>query len=350
MNHEFFEALRLFEKEKGISPEYLAEKITNAITAAVKRTYETEDNIVVDIDTKKERFYVALTKIVVEKVEEPNEEIQLDEAKRYNKKAQIGDTVEIPLETKQFGRIAAGAAKQIIRQGIREAERSQMYQELQGKTHEIVSAQILKIDPQNGALVLDMGKYQSVLPLAEQVEGEAYKVGEHIQVYVVEVTSTERGPRVMISRTHAGLVKRLFETEVPEIFEGLVEVKAISREAGARTKIAVYSKDENVDPIGACIGPKGSRVAKIVDELKGEKIDIVKYNEDPKIFIAEALSPAKVVDVELLDEENKACKVTVPDGQLSLAIGNRGQNAKLAARLTGWKIDIKPESGFFGEE
>lgn len=350
MNSEFFEALRLFEKEKGIPSDYLAEKITNAITAAVKRTYSGNENVLVEIDTKKERFYVALTKTVVDKVEDSELEIQIDEARRYNKKVQIGEIVEIPLETKQFGRIAAGAAKQIIRQGIREAERNQMYQELQSKSQEIIAASILKIDPNSGALVLDMGKYQSILPKSEQVETETYTVGEHIKVYVVDVASGEKGPRVMISRTHSGLVKRLFEMEVPEIFDGLVEVKSISREAGSRTKIAVFSKDENVDPIGACIGPKGTRVAKIVDELKGEKIDIIKFSEDPKQFIAEALSPAKVVEVEILDEENKACKVTVPDNQLSLAIGNKGQNAKLAARLTGWKIDIKPESGFFGEE
>lgn len=350
MNHEFFEALRLFEKEKGISAEYLAEKITAAIVAAVKRAYEVEENILVEIDPVRERFYVALVKEVVEQVEDGNTQIQVDEAKRFDKQASVGASVEVPLETKQFGRIAAGAAKQIIRQGIREAERSQMFKELQSKSHEIVSAQVLKIDPENGALILDMGKYQSVLPLSEQVEEEVYQVGDHIKIYIADVMSTERGPRAMISRTHEGLVKRLFEMEVPEVFDGLVEIKSISREAGSRTKIAVYSKDENVDPIGACIGPKGSRIEKIIDELKGEKIDIVHYSEDPQMFIAEALSPAKVVEVELLDTEAKTCKVIVPDGQLSLAIGNRGQNAKLAARLTGWKIDIKPESGFYGEE
>lgn len=350
MNNEFFEALDLFEKEKGIDRGYLIEKIKIAIVAAVKRGYGVGDNVLVELNTTTGDFYVAIQKTAVEEIEDPQTEMLVDEAKNYDKKATAGDMVSIPLEPKEFGRIAAQAAKQIIRQGIREAERSQMFKELQKKENEIVSAVVLRIDQKTGNLTLDMGKYQSLLPKIEQVENETFTEGEHIKVYVVGVNAGDKGPKMIISRTNAGLVRRLFEMEVPEIFDGIVEVKAISREAGVRTKMAVCSKDENVDPIGACIGPKGIRVAKIVDELKGEKIDIVKYSEDPAEFIKEALAPAKVVGVEIIDEKGKMCRAIVPDGQLSLAIGNKGKNAKLAARLTGWKIDIKPESGFFGEE
>lgn len=350
MNSEFFEALIAFEKEKGIDRDYLIEKIKTAIIAAVKRGYGVLDNVIVDIDFEKERFYVAIQKTVVEEVLNNALEIQVDEGKKYNKKAMVGDIVEIPLKTSEFGILAAQAAKQIIRQGIREAERSQMYKELKEKSNEIVSAIVLKTDDRNGNLTLDMGKYQSVLPKVEQVETESFSDGEHIKVYVMEVKETEKGPRMIISRSSVGLVKRLFEMEVPEISDGIVEIKSISREAGSRTKIAVYTNDENVDPIGACIGPKRTRISKIIDELKGEKIDIIKYSENVKEFIKESLSPAKVVDVEIINEEEKICKVKVPDSQLSLAIGGKGKNAKLAAKLTGWKIDIKPESGFYGEE
>ena len=247
--------------------------------------------------------------------------------------------------------IAAQTAKHVIRQGLKEAERSQMYAEMQGNTHEIVSATVTNLDMARGIVTLELSKGGvATLPRNEQVPGEEYYEGQHLQVYVVDVRETERGPRMMISRTHPGLVKRMFEMEVPEIYDGTVEIKAISREAGARTKMAVWSKDENVDPVGACIGPRGARVAKIVDELGGEKIDIVRWSEDPAAFISEALSPAKVVDVELLEGENRAARVTVPDHQLSLAIGNRGQNARLTARLTGYSIDIRPESGYYGEE
>jgi len=258
--------------------------------------------------------------------------------------------VDIPLQTKQFGRIAAQAAKHVIRQGIREAERGQMMQEFQSREHEIITAKVLRTDPTRGSVTLEIGKSEAMLTRAEQVPGEELQAGDHVKVYVVEVAATERGPRVMLSRTHPGLVKRLFEMEVPELYDGTVELKAISREAGSRTKIAVYSKDPNVDAVGACIGPKGSRVAKIVDELGGEKIDVVKYSEDPAEFVAAALSPSQVVSVEVAEDGSRACVVRVPDNQLSLAIGNKGQNARLAAKLTGWKIDIKPESGFYGEE
>ena len=267
------------------------------------------------------------------------------------KSCKAGDEYAIPLKTKDFGRIAAQTAKHVIRQGLKEAERSQMYAEMQSKAHEIISAVVTNIEPVKGIVTLELGKGGvATLPRNEQVAGEELREGQHVKVYVVDVMETERGPRMMISRTHPGLVKRMFEMEVPEIFDGTVEIKAISREAGARTKMAVWSKDENVDPVGACIGPRGQRVANIVEELGGEKIDIVRWSEDPAQFISAALSPATVVGVELLEGDTKSCRVTGPDHQLSLAIGNKGQNARLCARLTGYNIDIRPESGYYGEE
>ena len=256
-----------------------------------------------------------------------------------------------PLKTKDFGRIAAQTAKHVIRQGIREAERSQQLSEIQSRAHDIIQATVTRVDNEKGIVALDLGKGgEAILPRHEQEPGEVYTEGQTLQVYVVDVGSTERGPRVMLSRTHPGLVKRLFELEVPEIFDGTVEVKAISREAGARTKMAVWSKNPDVDPVGACIGAHGSRVEKIVEELGGEKIDIIRWSEDITEFISAALSPAKVVKVELLPGETKSCRVTVPDHQLSLAIGNKGQNVRLCAHLTGYNIDIRPESGYYGEE
>ncbi len=349
MNSEFFEALALLEKEKGIPAEYLLEKIKNAISIAIRRDANAEDNIV-EIDPAHQRFYVAVRKQVVEEVEDPASEILPDQAKRYNSKAMVGDIVEIPLETKDFGRIAAQAAKHVIRQGIREAERGQLLAEYQSKQFDIVTATILKIDPKKGNATVEIGRSEAILPKNEQIATEELSEGQRVKVYVVDVLATEKGPKLMISRTHPGLVKRLFEMQVPEIYDGTVEIKAISREAGSRTKIAVYSKDENVDAVGACIGPKGARVSTIVDELDGEKIDVIKFSEDVGEFIAAALSPSDVLSVEVDPEGTKSCKVTVPDHQLSLAIGNKGQNARLAARLTGWKIDIRPESGFYGED
>ena len=247
----------------------------------------------------------------------------------------------------EFGRIAAQTAKHVIRQGIKEAERGQVIREFQSKSRDLVTAKVSRIDPINGNVTLEIGKGTAVLPKSEQVPGETFVEGELTKVYVVEVKDTDRGPRVMISRTHSGLVKRLFEQEVPEIYDGLVTIHSVSREAGARTKMAVSSSDENVDPIGACIGQRGARVNNIVEVLGGEKIDIVKYSDDPAEFIGASLAPANVLSVEITDEEKKTCQVTVPDHQLSLAIGNKGQNARLAAKLTGWNIDIKPESGFY---
>ena len=350
MNAEFFEALALLEKEKGISVEYLCEKIENAIAIAIRRDYIGTEDVKVVIDPETRTFDVAIRKLVVEEVEDTANQILIDKALKYNKKAQLGDIVDIPLETKEFGRIAAQTAKHVIKQGIREAERGQVLKEFQSREHEIITATVVSTDIVRGSVTLEIDHNEAFLLKSEQIPGEVFQDGERTKVYVVEVTASERGPKVMISRTHPGLVKRLFEMEVPEIYEGTVEIKAVSREAGSRTKLAVQSKDPDVDAVGACIGTRGARVAKIVDELGGEKIDVVQYSEDPAEFIAAALSPAKVVSVEVDPEGNKTCKVKVPDEQLSLAIGNKGQNARLAAKLTGWKIDIKPESGFWGEE
>ena len=352
MNAEFFEALAMLEKERCLPADYLLEKIKNAIVIAVKKDYEVEDeNVSVVIEPDQGKFSVSLLKTVVEEVEDPATEISLEEAQQKKKSCKAGDEYAIPLKTKDFGRIAAQTAKHVIRQGLKEAERSQMYAEMQSKAHEIISAVVTNIEPVKGIVTLELGKGGvATLPRNEQVAGEELREGQHVKVYVVDVMETERGPRMMISRTHPGLVKRMFEMEVPEIFDGTVEIKAISREAGARTKMAVWSKDENVDPVGACIGPRGQRVANIVEELGGEKIDIVRWSEDPAQFISAALSPATVVGVELLEGDTKSCRVTVPDHQLSLAIGNKGQNARLCARLTGYNIDIRPESGYYGEE
>ena len=348
-NTEFFEALRLLEKEKGISGDYLLEKIESAIIIAVKRDFGGSENISVILDPETSAFAVSIRKTVVEEVLNPEEEMLQEQAVKYKKSAKVGDVVEIPLETKKFGRIAAEAAKHVIRQGIREAERGQQIQEYERKNQELVTAVVQRVDPETGAVTLEIGNSQAVLPVNEQMETDRFNEGDRIKVFVVKVLKNEKSARMLISRTHAGLVKRLFEMEVPEIYDGVVEIKAVSREAGSRTKLAVYAKDENVDPVGACIGPHGSRVAGIVEELGGEKIDIVRYSEDPAEFIAAALSPAKVTHVEIDPSAEKACRVTVPENQLSLAIGNKGQNARLAARLTGWSIDIRPQSGFFGE-
>ena len=348
-NAELFKALGLLAAEKEIELEYLIEKIKAAIVIAVKRDMGGYDDNIVEIDPDKKRFYVAVRKIVAEKVTEPYE-ILLADAQKYNHDVQIGDLVEVPLETREVGRIAAQTAKHVIRQGIREAEVQHLYEEFQSKEHEMVSVNVVRIDPRKGNVTVEMGGTETILTKNEQIPGEEYKEGSKIRVYISEVSNTERGPRIVISRSHPGFVRRLFEMQVSEVYDGTVEIKSIAREAGKRTKISVWSKDPNVDAVGSCIGAKGTRVAGIVEELGGEKIDVVKYSEDPKEFVAAALSPVTVLNVEIEDEEAKSCKVTVPDNQLSLAIGNKGQNARLAARLTGWKIDIRPESGFFGED
>lgn len=349
-NAEFFEALQLLVKEKGIDGEYLLEKIRAAIVLAVKKDYGGDENINVVMEPETGKFAVSIRKTVVEEVENPEEQLLQEQAVKYKKAAKVGDVIEIPLETKQFGRIAAQTAKHVIRQGIREAERGQKLIEFQRHNQELVTVRVSRVDPVTGAATVEIGKSEAVLPRSERVGEEVLREGMHVKVFVVDVKDSEKGPRVLLSRTHPGLVKRLFEMEVPEIFDGIVEIKAVSREAGSRTKLAVLTHDENVDAVGACIGAKGARVARIVEELGGEKIDIIEYSEDPAAFISAALAPAKVVGVEVDPDGAKACRVTVPDAQLSLAIGNKGQNARLAARLTGWKIDIRPESGFYGEE
>lgn len=349
MNSEVFEALNLLEKERGIPVDFMLDRIKKAIVTACKNSYGNED-CVINMDPAKGTFDVYLRKTVAEEIEDQGKEILVEDARKIDPSAAAGEIVAVQLNTKEFGRIAAQTARNIIRQGIRDGERGQMMQEFQSKHQELVTATVERIDPRTGAATLLIGKAEAVLPKSEQVGGEQFREGDHIKVYVVDVKETEKGPRAMISRVHPDLVKRLFESEVPEIYDGTVEIKAVSREAGSRTKLAVFSHNSDVDAVGACIGARGARVSNIVNELGGEKIDIVEYSEDPAKFIASALSPADVVSVALAEDGGHACRVTVPDSQLSLAIGNKGQNARLAAKLTGWKIDIKPESGFFGEE
>lgn len=348
MNAEFFDAIADIEREKGIPREYMEEKITQALLAAYKKDNPNSgDNVVISMDHDKKKIDMFVRMEVVEEVEDPIYQINPDVARSYSKRAKVGGFVEIPIETKKFGRIAAQAAKQVIIQGIREAERGIIYDEFNSKEQEILTGTVSRIEPRTGSVSIKIGSNseftEAMLSPNEQIRGERLTEGDMIKVYVVEVRKSTRGPQVLISRTHPGLVKRLFELEVPEIFDGLVEIRSIAREAGSRTKIAVWSNDSDVDAIGACIGPKGGRVADIVDELGGEKIDIIKYSEVPEEYVAAALSPAEAVNVMMLDE-GRSCRVIVPDNQLSLAIGKEGQNVRLAAKLTGYKIDIKPES------
>ena len=348
MNADFFEAIEDIEKEKGIPRDYMYDKIKQAMLAAFRRDNpECEDNVEIVLEEENKRIEMNILKTVVDEVQDPTHEINLEAAKKLSRRLKLGDTVHVPVETKKFGRIAAQAAKQVIIQGIREAERGIIYEEFTSKEHELLTGVVSHIDPRNGSVSIDISSNSEVtkamLSANERIKTEAIREGDRIKVYVVEVRNSTRGPQVLISRTHPGLVKRLFEMEVPEIYDGTVEIKSIAREAGSRTKMAVWSADENVDPIGACVGPKGGRVASIVDELNGEKIDIIKYSEDPEEYIAAALSPSEVVSVTM-QEDGKSCRVIVPDAQLSLAIGKEGQNARLAAKLTGFKIDIKPES------
>ncbi len=345
---EFFAAIDLIEKEKGIPKQYMVEKITQALVSAYKRDHEgVGDNVTVDADEEKGSVRMFVKKDVVEVVDNPCTEMSLDEARASLPHAQLGDVLRIEVKPRNFGRIAAQTARQVIIQGMREAERGMIYDEFNSKEHEILTGVVTRIDPRSGAVSLRIGSgsesTEAFLAPGEQVRGEVYHEGDRLRVYVVEVRRSTKGPQVLISRTHPGLVKRLFELEVPEIFDGTVEVKSIAREAGSRTKLAVWSSEPNVDPIGACVGPRGQRVNTIVDELKGEKVDIIKYSDDPAEYVAAALSPADVIEVDTLDE-GKSCRVVVPDDQLSLAIGKEGQNARLAAKLTGYKIDIKPES------
>lgn len=346
MNKEFFEALSLLEAENGIDTEVLVEKIEQGIMKAVKRDYPNtnEENIVVKIDLEKNKLTLKINKDVVEEVEDEANQISLEDALEISKRAKVGSQVAIKLNPAKFGRVAAQSAKQSIKHDIKEIEREKLLAQYQGKEHECVSATVQKVEPGTGNAVLTIDDSEVYLVKNEQIPGEVLHEGDIIKIYVVGIVNPERRPTVRISRTHKDLVKRLFELEVPEVYDGTVEIMSISREAGARSKIAVWSKDENVDAVGACIGPRRSRISAIVNELNGEKIDIIPYSEDDAEFIASALSPADVIKVTLAEDGTKACEVVVPDNQLSLAIGNRGQNAKLAAKLTGYKIDIGPEN------
>ena len=348
MNAEFFDAIEMIEKEKGIPRGYMYDKIKQAMLTAFRKDYpECEDNVEVLLDEDKKQIEMVVNKTVVEAVEDPSHEIILEAAKKISRRAKVGDTVAVPVETKKFGRIAAQAAKQVIIQGIREAERGIIYEEFTSKEHEILTGVVSHIEPRNGAVSIRISSNseftEAMLSPNERIKTENLVEGDRIKVYVVEVRNSTRGPQVLISRTHPGLVKRLFELEVPEIYDGTVEIKRIAREPGSRTKMAVMSHDPGVEPIGACVGPKGGRVASIVEELDGEKIDIVKFSEVPEEFVAAALAPSEVISVTF-QEDGRSCQVIVPDSQLSLAIGKEGQNARLAAKLTGYKIDIKPES------
>jgi N utilization substance protein A len=342
MNEEFIGALREIVKEKGISEELLFATIEDALVAAYKKNYakiaDNAHNVKVTMNRENGDIHVYSQKSVVEKIFDDINEISLEEAKEFDPRYEVGDQVDIEVTPKTFGRVAAQSAKQVVVQRIKEAERSIIYNEFSEKEFDIITGTVIRKD--KGNVLIDLGKTEAVLGANEQIPGEDYIYNTKIKLYIVEVKNTTKGAQVLVSRTHPGLVKRLFELEVPEIYQGVVEIKSISREAGSRTKIAVYSLDDNVDPMGACVGPKGTRVQNIVNELKREKIDIIKWSKLPEEYIANALSPAKVLDVAI-DEENKRASVIVDEGQLSLAIGKEGQNVRLAAKLTGWKIDIK---------
>ena len=342
-NKELFDALALIEKEKGISADFMLDKIKKAIVTACKNSYNGNDDVVTNIDVNKGKFDVYLRKNVVENVSDLGNEISLEDARLIDPDTNIGEKVAVKLETKEFGRIAAQTARNIIRQGIRDGERELMLKEFENKCQEVVSATVEKIDPRSGTATLKIGKSEGFLPKNEQLNVDNLHEGDQIKVYIADVKEGDKGPWAMISRRHPDMIKRMFEKEVPEIYDGTVEIKSVSREAGARTKLAVFSKNKDVDPVGACIGSKGARINTIVEELGGEKIDIIEYNEDPAKFIAAALAPAEVLNVIIDPNISNTCVAIVPNNQLSLAIGNKGQNVRLAARLTGWKIDIKPE-------
>ena len=341
MNDELLEALTILEQEKNISKETLLEAIENSLITACKNHFGKSENVKVNIDPETCEYHVFQEKKVVEKVEDPVEEISLVNAKMIDSKYELDDIVNVEVKSKEFGRIATQNAKNVILQKIREEERKVLFDEYYSKEKDIVTGIVQRYVGKN--VSINLGKVDTILTENEQVKGEVFQPTERIKVYILEVKSTSKGPRVLVSRTHPELVKRLFESEVAEVKDGTVEIKAIAREAGSRTKIAVWSNDPDVDPVGACVGMNGARVNAIVNELRGEKIDIITWNENPAMLIENALSPAKVISV-IADAEEKAAKVVVPDYQLSLAIGKEGQNARLAARLTGFKIDIKSET------
>ncbi|NLC77918.1 MAG: transcription termination/antitermination protein NusA [Clostridia bacterium] len=341
MNTEFVEALEEIARSKGIDAEVLLEAIEAALISAYKKNFGSLQNVRVELSRTTGEFKVFSRKEVVAEVEDERTEITLPEARKINPNLELGDIVEFEVTPKEFGRIAAQTAKQVVVQRIREAERNIIYDEYVNKEQDIITGIVQRQEA--GNVFIDLGKTEAILTPQEQMPGEEYNPHDRIKAYIVEVKKTTKGPQIVVSRTHPGLLKRLFELEVPEIADGTVEIKSVAREAGSRSKIAVSSRDENVDPVGACVGPKGTRVQTIVNELKGEKVDIVKWSNDPVVYVANALSPAKVISV-YVDEEAKTARVIVPDYQLSLAIGKEGQNARLAAKLTGCKIDIKSES------
>lgn len=345
---EFFAAIEQIEQEKGIPQDYMIEKITQALIRAYERDHTgLADNVTVETDRERCTVRMFVKKDVVETVDKPGTEMSLEDARKAIPHAALGDILRIEIKPKNFGRIAAQTARQVIIQGMREAERGMVFDEFSAKEHELLTGTVTRIDPRTGSVSLRITSgsefTDAYLSSGEQVRGEVIREGDRLRVYLVEVRRSSRGPQVLISRTHPGLVKRLFELEVPEIYDGTVEIMSVAREAGSRTKMAVWSEDENVDPIGACVGPRGQRVNAIVEELRGEKVDIIKYSDDAAQYVAAALAPADVLEV-ITDEEGKTCRVVVPDDQLSLAIGKEGQNARLAAKLTGFKIDIRPAS------
>ncbi|HBU12250.1 MAG TPA: transcription termination/antitermination protein NusA [Clostridiales bacterium] len=351
MNVDFINALNELEQEKGINKDVLLEAIEMALISAYKRHYGNNENARVEIDTETGEIRVFAVKQVVEEVDEEGAQITVEEAKEVNEKYEAGDTLELEVTPKEFGRIAAQTAKQVVVQRIREAERGIIYDQFSEKENEVLTAIVHRIE--RGNVYVELGRAEGIIPVGETVYNEHYNISERLKVYILEVKKTNKGPQIIVSRTHPSLIKRLFELEVPEIRQNVVQIKSIAREAGGRTKIAVWSEEKDVDPVGACVGHKGTRIEKVVEELNGEKIDVVPWSADPIEFIANALRPAKVVMVQI-NEDEKAAKVIVPDYQLSLAIGKEGQNARLAAKLTGWKIDIKSQSQIeqevFGEE
>lgn len=344
MNKDFLDALTELEREKNISKEDIITAIEDAVELAYKKNYGNYPNVRVLVDREDGEVLVLMSKEVVSEVEDDMMEVSLEEARSYDERYEVGDVIEYQVDPKDFGRIAAQTAKQVVVQRIREAERCNSYDEFVNKQGEIVTAKIERIN--NGTMFLSVGNSEGILPLSEQVKTESFNVGDRIKVYVIDVKKATKGPQIFLSRSHPGLVRRLFELEVPEIADGTVEIKGIAREAGSRTKIAVYSHDDNVDPVGACVGNRGIRVQNIVDELFGEKIDIIVWDEDPAVLISNVLKPAEVegVYINYVSEKEKMATAVVPEQQLSLAIGREGQNVRLAARVSGWKIDIKSKS------
>ena len=341
MSSELLDALYILENEKGISREVFIEAIEAALISAYRRNFNQAQNVRIDLNLGKGTMRVFARKDVVDEVFDPRLEISVEEARAINPNYQLEDVVEMEVTPKDFGRIAAQTAKQVVTQRVREAERGIIYSEFIDREEDIMTGIVQRQDSR--FIYVSLGKIEALLPVNEQMPNEQYKPHDRIKVFITKVEKTTKGPQIFVSRSHPGLLKRLFEIEVPEIFDGTVEIKSVAREAGDRSKISVHSDNEEVDPVGSCVGPKGQRVQAIVNELKGEKIDIVKWSENPVIFVANALSPSKVLEV-IVNEEEKATTVIVPDYQLSLAIGKRGQNARLAAKLTGWKIDIKSET------